>query len=68
MNTTTTATNEARGRLAAMCARLYDAGTPKRERRDLSLEVAFLRAQLAGVRDPLGSMTNASANDEDESD
>jgi hypothetical protein len=40
---------ELRNELAALTARLYDARTPARERRDLSMEVAVLRAQLGAL-------------------
>lgn len=33
-------------RLEIMCARLYSATTSERERRDLSMKVAMLRAEL----------------------
>jgi hypothetical protein len=52
-----------RARLKRLCDRLYDARTPERERRDLSLEVSFLRAKLAKCRDPLGSMQRASGEE-----
>jgi hypothetical protein len=51
--------------LSLLCNRLYDSATPASERADLSLEVAFLRAKVAGCSDLLGSMTSASVNEEE---
>lgn len=45
------------------CARLYDAGTPEKERRRLSMEVAMLRCRLLNTKDPLAAMQRASEQD-----
>lgn len=52
-------------RLEAMTRELYDAKTPAPRRRDLSMDVACLRAKILRTRDPLGAMTRASENGEE---
>jgi hypothetical protein len=52
-------------KLEQKCARLYDARTPEKTRRVLSMEVAMLRCRLGGVRDPLEAMMSASVNEEE---
>lgn len=55
-----------RKRLQTLCDKLYDARTPERQRRDLSMEVSMLRAKIARCKDPLGAMTAASGPEEEE--
>lgn len=52
-------------KLEKLTKKLYDAKTPRAQRRDLSLEVSFLRTRLMGTHDPLDALTRASANDEE---
>jgi hypothetical protein len=52
-------------KLKTLCDRLYDAKTPERVRRDLSMRVSILRARLSKTRDPLAAMISASGDSDE---